>query len=187
VHANAYNPPRSVEVYHLSDIANASIPQDIREQFHRDEHDRILFFTAPPLDVPRPVLGGRLGGHSLKYLAKKARDEEALAQKQRERDERLESEMREKRKREAEDEERRREEVKRLKSRAIEVLIGKVERGTEEIYEELYNGDAKMVMEEGRMELEKMQREEERKRTVLARHEMERKDAKFIQLARVTL
>jgi len=137
--------------------------------------------------VPRPLLGGKLGGHSLKYLAKKARDEEALVQKRRERDERLESEAREKRKRETEDEERRREEVKRLKGRAIEMLIGKVEKGTEGIYEELYNGDAKMVMEEERMKLEKVQREEERKRTVLARHERERKEAKFIQLARVTL
>lgn len=68
-------------MYHLSDVANASIPHDIREQFHRDENDHVLFFTAPPVDVPRVPGGASVQGHSLKYLAKKAKDEEAVAEK----------------------------------------------------------------------------------------------------------
>lgn len=54
---------------------------DIREQFHRDEYDRVLFFTAPPLDVnPIPAAYKNLG-HSVKYLARVARDNAAKAEK----------------------------------------------------------------------------------------------------------
>jgi chromatin structure-remodeling complex subunit RSC1/2 len=59
----------------LPDHINAVIPEEVRKRFHRDAFGRILFFTAPPLDTQsqgKPKLG-----HSLKYLAKKARDEEA--------------------------------------------------------------------------------------------------------------
>jgi chromatin structure-remodeling complex subunit RSC1/2 len=86
-----YNPnaPRPIEVFHLSDTANAAIPADIRQQFHLDEQGRILFFSTPPLDIIQRM-DQRLG-HSLKYLAakeerqklieekkRKARDEDAL-------------------------------------------------------------------------------------------------------------
>ncbi|PGH12560.1 hypothetical protein AJ79_04181 [Helicocarpus griseus UAMH5409] len=71
---NVYNPnaPRPVETFILSDIANAAIPEEIRSQFHCDEAGRVLFFTAPPLDVVPPVEQTGLG-HSLRYLA--AREE----------------------------------------------------------------------------------------------------------------
>ena len=67
------NPPRPVEVYHLGDSANASIPEDIREQFHRDEQGHVLFFTTPPLDVLPPAKPGSAIGHTARYLAKKLR------------------------------------------------------------------------------------------------------------------
>ncbi|KAI9822333.1 MAG: hypothetical protein M1827_000051 [Pycnora praestabilis] len=70
---NSYNPPRPVEVYHLSDSANLSIPEDIREQFQRDEHGHVLFFTTPPLDTLPPAKPGQAIGHSTRYLAEKAR------------------------------------------------------------------------------------------------------------------
>jgi chromatin structure-remodeling complex subunit RSC1/2 len=66
-----------VEVYHLLDSANASIPPDIRAQFHRDEHDRVLFFTAPPIDASPIPKSARTLGHSIRYLAAKAREREA--------------------------------------------------------------------------------------------------------------
>ncbi|KAF2838527.1 chromatin structure-remodeling complex protein rsc1 [Patellaria atrata CBS 101060] len=80
-----YNIPLPVEVYHLNDQANASIPPEIREQFHRDDQGRVLFFTAPPIDVP-PSKNGTALGHSVRYLAAKVKREELIHQK-REREE----------------------------------------------------------------------------------------------------
>jgi len=67
---NVYNVPRALEVYTLPENMNAAIPQDIRDQFHQDDHGRVLFYTAPPLNRP----GNRLApeyaglGHSVAYL-----------------------------------------------------------------------------------------------------------------------
>ncbi|KAI9707144.1 MAG: hypothetical protein M1836_000104 [Candelina mexicana] len=78
----SYNPPKQPEVYHLSDSANASIPEDIREQFHRDEHGRILFYTTPPLVTEASVpKNGQALGHTVKYLAEKARRGELVNDK----------------------------------------------------------------------------------------------------------
>ncbi|KAF3049241.1 hypothetical protein E8E11_008338 [Didymella keratinophila] len=77
-----YKAPPPVEVYTLNDHANASIPQDIREQFQTDEKGRVLFFTAPPLNVSQPLTkDGRVLGHSAAYLAARARREKAKAEK----------------------------------------------------------------------------------------------------------
>lgn len=75
----SYRDPPPVEVYTLPDTANASIPPEIREQFDRDEQGRVLFFTAPPIQVADPY-GGKLG-HSIKYLAAKSRREEETKRK----------------------------------------------------------------------------------------------------------
>lgn len=77
-----YKAPPPVEVYILNDHANASIPQDIRDQFQTDEKGRVLFFTAPPLNVSQPLTkDGRTLGHSAAYLAARARREKARAEK----------------------------------------------------------------------------------------------------------
>lgn len=77
-----YKAPPPVEVYILNDHANASIPQDIREQFQTDEKGRVLFFTAPPLNVSQPLTkDGRALGHSAAYLAARARRDKARAEK----------------------------------------------------------------------------------------------------------
>ncbi|KAI9830258.1 MAG: hypothetical protein M1819_005785 [Sarea resinae] len=70
---NPYNPPKPVEMYHLSDAANQAIPEDIRNQFHQDEHGHVLFSDKPPLDVLKPVKEGMALGHSPGYLAEKGR------------------------------------------------------------------------------------------------------------------
>lgn len=70
-----------MEVYHLNDAANASIPPDIRAQFHTDAQGRVLFFTAPPLDEAGPVEEMKNLGHSARYLAAKAEREKVLAAK----------------------------------------------------------------------------------------------------------
>ncbi|KAI5851067.1 hypothetical protein GGS23DRAFT_601832 [Durotheca rogersii] len=76
VQANAYNPPRPIEVYHLDDTLDAQIPQEIREQFQRDQLGRVLFFTQPPLDRPHRGLSSESAdlSHSARYLADRARE-----------------------------------------------------------------------------------------------------------------
>lgn len=71
-----------MEVFVLSDHANLSIPQEVREQFQRDDKGRVLFFTAPPLNVPPPLSkDGRTLGHSARYLAAKAKSDAKKAEK----------------------------------------------------------------------------------------------------------
>lgn len=79
-----YRDPPAVEVYTLPDAANLSIPPEIREQYHRDEFGRVLFFTTPPVGVNQEIT---TRGHSLRYLAKKARQQETLSKKRKEREE----------------------------------------------------------------------------------------------------
>jgi chromatin structure-remodeling complex subunit RSC1/2 len=69
--ATSYKAPSPVEVWHLPDAANASIPADIRSQFHTDAQGRVLFFTAPP--VPPPEVKEKKLTHSPSYLAFRAR------------------------------------------------------------------------------------------------------------------
>jgi chromatin structure-remodeling complex subunit RSC1/2 len=77
-----YKAPQPIETYILNDAANASIPEDIRSQFQRDEKGRVLFFTAPPLNVPQPLSkDGRALGHSARYLAARAKRAAAKAAK----------------------------------------------------------------------------------------------------------
>lgn len=87
--ANTYNPPRPVEVYTLDDAIDARIPSDIREQFQRDEKGRVLFFTQPPLDRAHRGLSNESAGlgHSLRYLADRARGIEDRRAKRRAREE----------------------------------------------------------------------------------------------------
>ncbi|KAJ5555509.1 hypothetical protein N7535_007946 [Penicillium sp. DV-2018c] len=78
-----YNPnaPRPVEVFHLSDTANAAIPEDVRRQFHCDDQGRVLFFSTPPMDIVPPS-NPKLG-HSLKYLATKEEHQKKVAERKR--------------------------------------------------------------------------------------------------------
>ncbi|KAI9797955.1 MAG: hypothetical protein M1833_005011 [Piccolia ochrophora] len=82
--ANAYNPPRPSGVFHLPDHVNASIPQDIREQFHRDAHGHVLFFDTPPTEAPTQETRDTLS-HTDRYRAAKVRRfKELSSQKKRE-------------------------------------------------------------------------------------------------------
>lgn len=66
----AYKAPNPVEVWHLPDTANASIPAAIRDQFQQDEQGRVLFFTAPPASS---TSSKKKLQHSASYLAFRAR------------------------------------------------------------------------------------------------------------------
>ena len=142
---NAYNPPRAPEVYTLADTANSAIPADIRAQFHQDEHGRVLFYTAPPLDVdPIPREISSLG-HSLRYLADKARDNEEREKKRKARAAQLETEAYEKMKRLKTDSEGKAGWIAEQKTKGMRSWAEQVERGTDEIYKQMYGEDWKDV------------------------------------------
>ncbi|KAI1007060.1 hypothetical protein K3495_g1161 [Podosphaera aphanis] len=98
-HTNIHNPPRPIEVYTLPESANSSIPSDIRAQFHRDELGRVLFFTTPPVDINPVPEETRILGHSLRYLADKARCKEMDIRKRKDYDSDLKSNIAEKKQR----------------------------------------------------------------------------------------
>jgi chromatin structure-remodeling complex subunit RSC1/2 len=129
-----YNPnaPRPVEVFHLSDAANAAIPEDIRDQFHCDDHGRVLFFSAPPVDFI-PSSKQKLG-HSLKYLATKEEHQKKVEERKRKlADERMEREDAAKRQRAAvESELAGRAEA--LTGKAVETLVQRIVTGTDQLY-----------------------------------------------------
>ena len=115
-----YRDPPPIEVYTLPDHANLSIPMEVREQYQRDEFGRVLFFTTPPVAVEDKKAG--MGGHSVRYLAARARREEMLKQKRKERDEKREEEERVAKKARVAAEEHVEGEIEALKRRALGVL-----------------------------------------------------------------
>ncbi|PWY67577.1 RSC complex subunit [Aspergillus heteromorphus CBS 117.55] len=134
------NAPRPIEVFHLSDAANAAIPADIREQFHCDDHGRVLFFSCPPLDIVPPVQ--QKLGHSLKYLAaKEERRKQAEAQKRKGSHEQEEREVAVKRQR-ADDATALAARVHVLTAKAVEALTCQVTDGTDKLYEMMYGDKA---------------------------------------------
>ena len=172
-----------MEVYCLNDAANLSIPQDIREQFHRDENGRVLFFTAPPIDTRPSTNGGAPLGHSITYLAARARRQEAL---------------REKRKREADEAASDTEVIKKAKlerdadfnrtigdltKTAENLLEGQIASATEQEFRTMYPENWKRVMESHLSGLDRLQRETDEKNEVLEVHERKRKEDKSVPLA----
>lgn len=87
-----YKAPHPIEVYHLMESANSSIPPEVRQQFQCDDQGHVLFFTAPPLNMIslEEEQQRSLQGHSVKYLAAKAK-RAALISEKRKRD--LEAEL----------------------------------------------------------------------------------------------
>lgn len=173
--ANAIsNPPRPVEVYHLGDSANAAIPENIREQFHRDEQGHVLFFITPPLDVLPPAKPGSAIGHTARYLAKRLR---------------LQIARREKRKAEGlpeidEDSENKKPRlgaadpfvlarVEQMRDRALDISMARIQQGTVALYKDIYGEmweqgmeyeHEKLVAEQGDRKLRNIEWEESKRR-----------------------
>lgn len=148
--AAAYNPnaPRSIEVFHLSDTANATIPADIREQFHCDSKGRVLFFSAPPRDTTGPS-SNKLG-HSLKYLAAKEERRRKIERKRSHDD--TDNTQAAKQARitpdttsEDTDTTALAARVQTLTTRAVEIMTDNMVSGTDQIYEALYGEQATAV------------------------------------------
>ncbi|CEL06684.1 Putative Component of the RSC chromatin remodeling complex (Eurofung) [Aspergillus calidoustus] len=137
-----YNPnaPRPVEVFHLSDTANAAIPEEIRDQFHCDDQGHVLFFSSAPLDIG-PTVQQRLG-HSLKYLAAKEERRKLVdAKKRKETADREERDRAAKRQR-ADAQTALAARVNVAAEKAVEVMTKGILNGTDEIYKTLYQQQA---------------------------------------------
>ena len=85
---SVYNPhgSRPIEVFHLTDNANASLPASVREHFQHDSQGHVLFFSTPPLNIVRQE--GRGLSHSAKYMeARQDRRRRVEERKRKKRDE----------------------------------------------------------------------------------------------------
>jgi len=180
---NAYNPPRPVEVYHLSDAANLSIPEDIREQFHRDEHGHVLFFTTPPLDTLPPVKHGEAVGHSVRYLAAKAKRDEAIKKKRKREQDAFEEQKSSTKKAKWEEEEVALvDQVQDLTGKALQLLVEDMQDGTEGLYRAMLGDKWKDGVQADKDWLRKVQAEE-RKRV----SEIEKKKRRIAERQMVSL
>ncbi|KAL4983052.1 hypothetical protein BDW68DRAFT_191625 [Aspergillus falconensis] len=142
-----YNPnaPRPIEVFHLSDTANAAIPADIREQFHCDDQGHVLFFSCAPLDIGSTVQ--QKLGHSLKYLAaKEERRKLVEAKKRKESSEQEERERAIKRQR-ADEQIALAAHAEVVAEKAIELMTNEIIKGTDKIYKSLYQDQAETARE----------------------------------------
>lgn len=148
-------PPRPSEVYHLSDLANASIPADIRKEFQRDDQGHVLFFTTPPLDVLPPTKRGTPIGHTAAYLAAKIRRRLALKQQGRTADTTSSSNSQEPALKKPKQTHTHnqveppsspssnytsnfKEQVTQTRNKALQILITQLDQGTEAIYKDIY-------------------------------------------------
>jgi chromatin structure-remodeling complex subunit RSC1/2 len=142
---------------------------DIRAQFHRDQYDRVLFFTAPPLDVPSVPAAKKTLGHSVKYLAKKLRDTAAAAEAAKKKradsaalaaNANSSSEVL-KRKQSEEDEE---DDLQALKRRALQVFSEQIETGTAGLYKRMFGEEWESVKKAEAEQLKLVQEEQRAKR-----------------------
>ncbi|KAF2169729.1 hypothetical protein M409DRAFT_64761 [Zasmidium cellare ATCC 36951] len=114
-----YREPPPVEVYTLPDAANLSIPPEVRKQYQRDSFDRVLFFTTPPVSADQDSLAR---GHSVRYLAEKARRADLLSKKRKERESQKEDEAQIFKKARVEEAQRSTGQIQGLKRKALDVL-----------------------------------------------------------------
>lgn len=136
-HSNAYNPPRN-EVFILPDAGNNAINPEIRKQFHTDDYGRILFYTTPPLANSSIPAEKAALGHSLRYLADKARNKESDALKRKERDAELQSQSIETSKRAKLDQELAVKSTIETNTTLIKNFSNNIDVGTDKLYQDLH-------------------------------------------------
>lgn len=156
-----YNAPRPIEVWHLPDSANASIPDDVRERYQCDAHGRVLLFTAPPIAAPAEKKGP---AHTAKYLAYKIKREEMLKEKRkRDADDAVaHSDARKRAK--SEEQQEARQKLAEAKKAALETMEDLLADATIRQYERLHGAQWKEKMEQELQMLEKKQVEEARRK-----------------------
>lgn len=159
-------PPRPSEVYHLSDLANSAIPEDIRKEFQRDDQGHVLFFTTPPLDVLPPAKPGTPIGHTAAYLAAKIRRRLGLKEGEMPATSATpvsgssqEPALKKPKHSHSADNSDFTEQVDTTMKKALEIMIAQMDQGTEAIYKDLYGEHWAEGMKHEREKLAIAQRE----------------------------
>jgi chromatin structure-remodeling complex subunit RSC1/2 len=174
-----YKAPQPVEVFVLNDHANASIPQEIREQFQRDEKGRVLFFTAPPLNVDQPLTkDGRALGHSARYLAARAKKEAMKAAKRKAEEAGATEREEAAKKSKLDDEAKFKQAVSQLGTKALKALEDQLASATKAELEALFNGQTKEGLASVLDQLTEAQRVSAQKKLERELHVLERESRK---------
>lgn len=169
-------------MYHLSDSANASIPEDIREQFQRDDQGHVLFFTAPPLDVLPPTKPGPALGHTARYLAEKLRRKVALKEQRKAEGLPENEESLKKKPRHGDADPSLIAQVGEMRDKAIGIWVKQMEQSTEKIYRDLYGDEWEEGMKYGQEKLAEEQRERRLKQTQWEESARKRKEREEVSL-----
>ncbi|KAK4988650.1 hypothetical protein LTR66_007256 [Elasticomyces elasticus] len=159
-----YRDPPPIEVWTLPDNANASIPYDVRQQFHRDELRRVLFFTTPPINIEPEKKEGAALGHSVRYLAAKARKQEMLTQKRKQIDLEAEEQERQAKKAKMETQEKMAAEVETLRARAMNILEEQLVHAAASGFKGVYGDDWRQGLEKDFTALSEKQKAEAEKK-----------------------
>lgn len=182
-------PPRPSEVYHLSDTANASIPESIRKEFQRDDQGHVLFFDRPPLDVLPPVKRGTPIGHTAAYLAAKIRKRLGLKDGEMPTDPKSSvissqepASKKPKLSHNAEASASFIQQVNKTRDQALEILICQLDQGTEAIYKDLYGEHWKEGMKYEKEKLEAAQKERRELNAEIAESARKRKENNTVSL-----
>jgi chromatin structure-remodeling complex subunit RSC1/2 len=182
-----YKAPQPVEVYVMNDHANASIPPSIREQFQRDEKGRVLFFTAPPLNVEQPLTkNGRPLGHSARYLAAKAKKDALKASKRKADEANMTNREEAAKKTKADEEAKYNNAVSELGTKALNALQDQLAAATKYDLECLANGKTKQLLNRLTDGLVEMQRVNAQRTGEYNMHLREREDAGRIKVTGMT-
>ncbi|KAE8450030.1 hypothetical protein EG329_007169 [Mollisiaceae sp. DMI_Dod_QoI] len=177
-----YNPPRVVEVFTLPEGANNAIAADIRAQFHTDDYGKILFYTAPPLDInPIPEEKQSLG-HSLRYLADRARNKQADLKKRKARELELEAAAIETAKRTKIEAERQQQSIIENSLKAIKSWSKEMDSGTDELYKQLDDENWKQVRDLDQARLAVLQDQATRTQKENQRYQKERVNEKELKI-----
>ncbi|KAL2072320.1 hypothetical protein VTL71DRAFT_11663 [Oculimacula yallundae] len=177
-----YNPPRPIEVYTLPEMAHNAIPADIRAQFHHDEFGRVIFYTTPPLDINPVPQEKQVLGHSLRYLADKARRKEEDDKKRKIRAVELETAAGERLKRMKTSDEGTVNWIVAQKLEALSKWNADMENGTDEMYKQLHGENWQEVRDADLAKLAVEQEqvfEKERELDLFKKKREERKEVKI--------
>lgn len=182
-----YKAPQPVEVYVMADHANNSIPPEIREQFQCDEKGRVLFFTAPPLNVEQPLTkDGRPLGHSARYLAAKAKKEALKAAKRKAGEGNTDERERAAKKAKANEEERLKKAVSDLNAKALRALGDQLAMTTKSELTAIFNGQAQEGIEKIVDQLTAVQKETMQKELERELHALEIEERKRVTVSGMT-
>jgi chromatin structure-remodeling complex subunit RSC1/2 len=163
----------------LNDHANLSIPQEIREQFQRDEKGRVLFFTAPPLNVDQPLTkDGRALGHSARYLAAKAKKDALRAAKRKAEETGAVDREAAAKKAKTDEEQKFKQAVSELGTKALQALEDQLAAATKSELEASFNGRTKEGLAKLLDQLTETQRVAMQKHMERELHTLEREEGK---------